>query len=919
MTVGVAPVGATEPIELEDGDDFIYHGQTVLIDVADEFDVEDGDEMYVYELEDDSIEAVADRPTVEDGTITFDSDDIDDSDGPQFALTAESGLDGTVREYTIDEQRFDVEWDRETVTSSDAAAELEVDTNRPSEYNVTISADDLDYDDLAATFLHNDTDVEEVTEPAQLPFDRLDYDPDDGDDLEDLRDDGYLTLNLAESDNYSADGAIDANFMALDETEGLPDDGDYNFDLTVTDTTAEDSSSIEIGETGAAFDEDHYTHAAGDLVELTVDLEATDDAWLMLGGEDAGFVDVLYVEDDDGSGDVTFTANTRLMGTDHSHIDGVGPDDTDIVYDAEDDVIESYIHDEIVGTDDTDVGEATFYADANVEDGDPIPFEEYLAELDILDAGDGGTDQLDRPLQPTVYGLTVERGQNFVVDDGEAAADDAIGSAELDLFQPSVGDANTSVAPAADADDTTTVDALESETTASDGVAIGDRAVVEFEATGLTGALATIDYVENGNDIVDGPAAGYRSNVLYELTDGDSTWSGEGITFEFEGPNIPNQEPNTLALEDAELEDIAVLASIQERADESGTLAIVVDTDDEPFAESLEDGDDFDARLAYEGGAERYEFDRQSGVFGGEDGDTSVPSHPYTPTGTTYNATATPTFESPAAAFDNADGGTVPIPPEPNAPATGETNVAPGTTVTVTVRDRSTDDESADEEPPFLVRDEPTVTENGTFDAQLALEDRSVAEQGIVEFDYRGETIETTDVIFAMTDDDRPPYFETNLEAPETVDPGDAFEVNATVQNTGDEPGTAALRTTAGEEVLIDEALELEANATNESTATIDIGNETDTLAVVASTQDTAAMSTVAIDETDPTPTVDEPVTEEDDRQIGGSTGTNDSDTSDDDEPSPADEEADGVPGFGILVGVVTVVLGVIVASRCWD
>jgi len=87
----------------------------------------------------------------------------------------------------------------------------------------------------------------------------------------------------------------------------------------------------------ADFSQGTYTQTAGDLVEMTVELEDTSSGYVQFGDEEAGFIDILYVEDDGGTDDeVTFMVNTRTVGTDA---------DFDQVYFSEDDIVESQIHD----------------------------------------------------------------------------------------------------------------------------------------------------------------------------------------------------------------------------------------------------------------------------------------------------------------------------------------------------------------------------------------------------------------------------------------------------------------------------------------------------------------------------------------------------------------------------------------------
>ncbi|MCW8172600.1 hypothetical protein D8S78_10575 [Natrialba swarupiae] len=136
--------------------------------------------------------------------------------------------------------------------------------------------------------------------------------------------------------------------------------------------------------------------------------------------------------------------------------------------------------------------------------------------------------------------------------------------------------------------------------------------------------LATIDYAENGNDITDGTESGFSANVLAELTSDESDWLGEGVEFSFDGPDVPNQEPNAVALEDAANTEAYVLASPPESDDDDGELYVVVDTED-GFVQDVDDGDEFTVTLAYEGSEHWYQFDGESGSLGGADGDADAP------------------------------------------------------------------------------------------------------------------------------------------------------------------------------------------------------------------------------------------------------------------------------------------------------
>ncbi|MEY7848334.1 hypothetical protein AB7C87_03925 [Natrarchaeobius sp. A-rgal3] len=932
-----ASVGATEPVVLEEGEDFVYEGQDVRIDVADRFDVSEGDELYVYELDGGDIETVAERPTVDDdGTILLETSEIDE-DGPQFAITPDSGLDGDEIVLTIDEQEFDVEWASETVTSGTNAVALEVDSTRAGGYNVTISADDFEYEELRATFVHEGSDVEEVTDPAHLPLEELGYDRDDGDDVADLRGDDYITLNVADSEAFRDDDEIVANLMSLDEQEGLPDEGEYEFDVVVTDTGVEDSSTLEIGETAASFDENMYVRPAGDLLEITVELEAAEEAWLQLGDENVGFVDVLYVTDDSDDDEVTFTMNTRLAGVDHGAVDGLGPTDADAVYYSEDDVVESYIHHETVAGEETRVSDASFYDGSNLEEASQLSFSEYLERLGTIDAGQEPTEQIDRPIQPGNYDLVVDRGQNFVVEDGESSADDAIGSAELGLIQPSIGDVDTWTAPQAEANAEGDIEELSDVLAERATVAIGDRAVARFEATGITGALATIDYAENGNDITDGVESGFSASVLAELASDETDWLGEGVEFTFDGPDVPNQEPNAVALEDAANTETYVLASPPESDDDDGELYVVVDTED-GFVQDVDDGDEFTVSLEYEGSENRYQFDGESGSLGGADGDADAPAYPYFSSERTESAATTLTFERASITFDRTNDGLIALPMDSDGNVTGTTNVAPGTEATLNVRSGPPEEVASDGDSSYLDRQSITVEERGSFatnpgfdeygsfEVSPAVGNRTEGERAYVEFRLWGEIVAEGNAVFADLAGDRPAYFEPTIDVPASVSAGETFDLNATIRNAGDEDGTLEVRTTAGSVVESNDEIELGPGQNETIEEIVEVTNETEELLVTVSTQDEVAFATVAVDgagesasnasdELDEANETDDETDASgafDDDGVGWDDSSDEADSGGDD--SSSDDES---PGFGpIAVGVALAASLALLAAR---
>jgi len=547
------------------------------------------------------------------------------------------------------------------------------------------------------------------------------------------------------------------------------DDGTYDFDFNVTDTEASDSVTISVAESdgSANFDQDVYTQTAGDLQHFQIELEDTDEAYLQFGDEDAGFIDILYLEDDDGSGYVNFTVNTRLVGTDHSAT-GLGLDADDVFY-SEDDIVESLIHHGFVASggdfdEVTNLGDlegfdrdAHFFDDSDVEgddaygdgDGDiDVQFQEYLEELDLISSEDDSPlTQLVRPLQATDYDLTVDENGLFIAD-GDSDVDDEIGFATLELINPDLGDINTWVGPSEDADEYDDISELVEQLTERDTVAIEDMLVIQAEASGIYGHMAALDGALNNNDLTDGLDDGFEASVLDALDNQDG--EGFSISVEDEDP-IGNQDENALDFANADDDEIFVLVD-----NDNGELFIVVDTDaSDAFSErDPSDGDEFTVEIEYEVEDERARFTDEDEfgplVSGGGDGDDEA--FPYLRSGDTMSATASFTFEDAAVHWDNVDDdGNVEIEVDDESIVSGETNIAPGSDATQRIR-------HAGNTSSFLANGDAEIDSDGTFESTFDFSDRDVDDEARITFRMSGSTIDTADGIFvegvAVEDDD---------------------------------------------------------------------------------------------------------------------------------------------------------------------
>jgi len=146
----------------------------------------------------------------ESGFIDLDTSGLESGDyflrGGDLAETRDNSFELTV-------QDFSAEWEEDSYDTGETEAELTTESQRNS-YNVIISADGLDYDDLEALFAGDNSPVGDVAIDENSEDDEII--------VEGFRDDQIIG-------NFS-NASIDS--------------GDYQFDLEVKDTEATDSASV---------------------------------------------------------------------------------------------------------------------------------------------------------------------------------------------------------------------------------------------------------------------------------------------------------------------------------------------------------------------------------------------------------------------------------------------------------------------------------------------------------------------------------------------------------------------------------------------------------------------------------------------------------------------------------------------------
>ncbi|WP_066414353.1 BGTF surface domain-containing protein [Halorubrum aethiopicum] len=721
---------------------------------------------------------------------------------------------------------------------------------------------------------------------------------------------GAVVYNTNEEDADEKVGLYQQPDTAADVSFAGVDTGDYEFNFDVGDTEASDNASITVNEqdTTGDFSQGVYTQTAGDVVNMTLELEDTDDAYIQVGDEESGFVDVLYVEDDDDDGEVTFQVNTRLLGT-------YGPDDD--VYNTEDDIVESLTHGGISDADDVPRFED--------EDGNGIGFNGYLEQLDLIDSGESPEDQLVRPLQPTSYEVAANGNDLFVVnEDDESELDNEIDLATLELTEPGVGNIQTWTAPSDNADaDTDLQDVLDTVNQTSE-IAEDDRLVIQAEATGIYGHMVAID--DDGFDALNN---GFSASTLDTLDNRE----GEGVNIEIEADDATgNQDATSLDLAGASESDIIVLVD-----NDSGQMFIVVDTSSsDAFDGTLDPDAEFTAEIEYEGDADnRFEFNGTS-VLGGAGGDSTEAAFPYFQAGDDVTQTSTGDFTIAErdATFDNMDGEEVQVALSESATVSGMTNVAPGSDASVRIQS------AEGVSPSFVETSDVQINSDGTFSAEFDVSAQSVNDTGTVSFRVDGSSVADSDMRIVETVGEPANFAVSDLNPQDvTVTSGDVIDVSATVENTGENEATQTVtfqvggNTIAEQDVTLDGGESMTVEFTDIDTSSLDAGDyehgvftdddsQTATLTVEAA--DTGGDDGASDDgETDDGASddgeTDDGASDDGETDDGASDDGETDDGASDDGSGDDGSTDDSTPGFGALVALVALIAAALLATRRRD
>ncbi|MDT3436589.1 BGTF surface domain-containing protein [Haloarcula sp. 1CSR25-25] len=406
------------------------------------------------------------------------------------------------------------------------------------------------------------------------------------------------------------------------------DDSPYYVEVTDNQTgVSAQSNQINVSESDdgeASFETSTVQDEVGDVVNITIQVDNTEDAVINVGSEaDDNYYIQGQLEDDDGDGEVTVQFNSYTAG-DYSNSTVLS----------------------VPGDDDID----------NIEEGG-----------DYTRSGLNG-----ETLEAGSYSMNVTAGTS-----PDVTSPDAVGT--LRLNENSVESMQTWAAPS-DADitddDVDVYDRIGVNLTQSDDIAAEDVVVHQIEASGIEGAIEYED-VDNG-------ASGTTAAFLQAVdADGDASGTGTaGLTLYVNRTDVgANADADTLQLNSSNVD-------VVEDAD-NNTYFVAVDTSGVTFTESGKDlVDEEDTSI--------------NATFAIKD------SSPMSDDSASASALYTTSERDATLNLD--DSGVVTVSAAAGQEVTGDTNVAPGSTLEVEM-------ESESDANPFVLRPEADVGPNGTYTA----------------------------------------------------------------------------------------------------------------------------------------------------------------------------------------------------------
>ncbi len=818
--------------------EFVYRNQTVTVT-----NLEPGTEYTLFEFDPDGgslgdpIESVTPGPgttaTVDTAGEAFEPGWYLVYDGDDVVPVAENAF--RIQRHELDATQTD-----DTVDSDGDGSETAVTIDSPirsTAFDVNVTSEDLDAEDLFDVF------------------------------------DGETNGDIEHADGESI---VIRDVEAGDEIPMTFDpvlEATYSFEFEATDTGATDGTSVTVEqrEIDAAFGSDQYTAPVGSLPEIDLELEDTDEAYLMIGGDRSGdsgaltnYLDILHVE-----GGATIRINTRLLGTNVP---------SEEVYLTEDAEVTSYLQD----PDHDEFDDVSF-------EGGAEDLSAFRSELDI--------GSLPRPLQADRLRLVAGGSGSVVVrDDGVPDFERPLARSNLVLTDTDgFGNVTTYVAPEGSAnefDAEEDFEAFEETLTERRNVTKGDRLVFEIEASGLSGLVSWLDGRTTPDATGLDPAA---LSTLRSFPDGFVIEAGQT------NPDR-NERAAELDLESATDGDVSLL--YEPIADDDGRTEIdryylVMDTRESgPFDREIDPGDEFRLRFGYESPGETDWFDTVD--HDAIDPNGAEPHFPY------FDADAGNVteprhvrIEEPSVEYDTVDSDDrLIVRNAANGTVSGRTNLAPGTDVSIQLS--STDRIDGDR---FMIEERVEIGDDGRFELTRDLSAFDPGEDIDIEFygDQRLHDSRSGTVIGA--DEPLVDYRIVDHDENVTLERGDPFAaISPTIENVGHIPGNGSVELTVRNTTENAQSLELDGGAAQsvEFGGTVDLDPAVYNYTVATADDEASGLLTVEDPEPEDETTVEDPPATDTGSEDSDEEGPSEGEPTEPDDP---EEEDDGFGFGGLPVG----------------
>lgn len=264
--------------------DIYWTGQTIEVSQN-----VDADEVYgIYNGSGE--ELIQEVVSNDSGTVKIDTEEY--GEGEYELYEQQSG--DLILSYQILDQDFGVDSNR--TEAIDETVEYTLDSKR-GKFDVEVSSGSIDDDQLEQGLQVDDSRLEQTDE------------------------------------GYTIDNATQEEEILLDTTP--IDEGDYEIKWNVTDTVDETNVTLftqELPPRDVEFTSDEYVTTLNDKVEISVELEFTDEVEIQIGRN--VYTHNVTLKDDDNDGEVSFTFDTSIAGEGKKPVEAL--EDTEIVEQSDD-------------------------------------------------------------------------------------------------------------------------------------------------------------------------------------------------------------------------------------------------------------------------------------------------------------------------------------------------------------------------------------------------------------------------------------------------------------------------------------------------------------------------------------------------------------------------------------------------------